>query len=332
MIKILGELAELAGPLSAVLVTLRDELARACYSNYFAPEFGRPPAAAVAVAGGAARHELTGQGGIEDNPERRIRGALDGLRVADDGGFGGFSGSGGGLAFEQLPWHSVAARLRRENAALRGEQERVGRELGDHQAELVRVEQQLQLFQKAMDAAEEGAAALRAANAALAASEARAASDVAAGAAEARRLAGQVSRLQAELAELREANTALTEAGASSAEALERRAEGLQRALHAAELERAAAVELAAARVAPEEARDLHAAAEDAEARLAAAQQALAAAEARGAAAAEAARALTPRPRWDEPEGPEGRAAAPGGGGGGGGGGSSDDERGVGQQ
>jgi hypothetical protein len=56
------------------------------------------------------------------------------------------------------------------------------------------VEQQLQLFQRAMDAAEEGAATLRAANAALAASEARAAGDVAAGAAEARRLAGQVRR------------------------------------------------------------------------------------------------------------------------------------------
>lgn len=60
------------------------------------------------------------------------------------------------------------------------------------QAELLRVEQQLALFQAAMDAAEEGAAALRSANAALAASEARAAADAAGGTAEARRLAAQV--------------------------------------------------------------------------------------------------------------------------------------------
>ena len=61
------------------------------------------------------------------------------------------------------------------------------------QAELLRVEQQLALFQRAIDAAEEGAAALRGANAALAAAEAQAAGDAAHSVGEARRLAAQVS-------------------------------------------------------------------------------------------------------------------------------------------
>lgn len=54
------------------------------------------------------------------------------------------------------------------------------------------MEQQLLLFQKAMDAAEEGAVALRNANSALAASEAKAVAEAGASLADTRRLGVQV--------------------------------------------------------------------------------------------------------------------------------------------
>lgn len=129
--QILGELAELAGPLSNVLTSLRAELVRSCYSGYLAPEFGAP------LRGGAgARHKQPGQLGGGDaagadaaakGAAREVRSTLAGLQLGPGGG------AGGGLVFEQLPWHSVAARLRREADALREEQGRVRRELGEHQ-------------------------------------------------------------------------------------------------------------------------------------------------------------------------------------------------------
>jgi hypothetical protein len=170
----------------------------------------------------------------------RTKGPRDGPSLA-----GAAAANGPVLLFDQLPWHSMAARLRRENRGLQEEQQAVRLELEQHQvrskqgrggfasphqtvcivlrvipqnippsfdrfgcnlrqAEILRVEQQLVLFQKAMDAAEEGAAALRTANVALAASEARAASELAGSAAEARRMGLKVSRLQDEMVELRE--------------------------------------------------------------------------------------------------------------------------------
>jgi hypothetical protein len=233
--QLLGELADIAGPLGPVLATLRGELVAACYSGLYAPEpslvGGCPSFGGIGSRGGAAAESRGGGssgGGGGGGARGEVPGALNGLRPA-------CGGTAGTLVFEQLPWHSVAARLRRENAALGEEQAVVRGELAAHQVQqnsppskgcrlavatrllwswtwswgaallhascsrhppqeaLARVEQQLVAFQAAMDAAEAGAGALRAANAALAASEARSASDVAAAATEARRLAEQAS-------------------------------------------------------------------------------------------------------------------------------------------
>jgi len=255
---------------------------QACYSSWYAPE---PTTIMSTSAGGVA--ESSGgappAGAEAAAALQTLSGALCGLRLA---------GTSSVLVFEQLPWHSVAARLRRENSELREEQRTVRLELEEHQAELLRVEEQLLLFQKAMDTAEEGGVALRNANAVLAASEAKAIAEAASSAAEAGRLGVQVSRLQDKLAELRESVASLTvsvppyipvnlrsfllqsadhprtfdrsnmssqEAGAAHAEVWEQKLEVIKKVLHAAELERQAAVDMAASRVAPEEVAQLQA-------------------------------------------------------------------------
>lgn len=139
--QLLGEVAELAGPLSKVLASLRAELAASCYSGFYAPEFsgGHLLAASSGCGGGGGFSGGVSPWADADAPLAgsrpaagggpRTRPALQGLSRVALGG----AAAAGGLLFEQLPWHSVAARLRRENEGLREEQVAVRRQLAVQQ-------------------------------------------------------------------------------------------------------------------------------------------------------------------------------------------------------
>ncbi|GIL93231.1 hypothetical protein Vretimale_8150 [Volvox reticuliferus] len=241
--QLLGEFAELCGPFSGVLTTLRDELLKGVYSWHYASERG-------------------------------------------------------GLSFDQLPWFAVSERLERDKEAMLEEREAFKQQLKEQQEAVGRIEEQMNAFRRATEAAQLEAATLRAHLDRVVASEESARLEAKTGREELKKLRKEYLKMKDELEAERDAHNNLQERHAELHEFTAARIADLNAALMSAEAEAVDAKRLAESRMPPEVYEKLQATLADAQSELELAQSHIRDVEAVNTKLAHRLDIMTPRPVW----------------------------------